>query len=117
MSKATEGPWSYDAEQVHGERRGYIFSQVLDKEIEDKRIPVGRVCERGIGMAASKANAILIAAAPDLLAACEAVVQWYENAGNEDPDQQSAGSVDLWAKCRNAAQKARGKHERTQDGL
>ncbi len=30
------------------------------------------------------------------------VLPWYENAGNADPDQKSAGSVDIWAKCRAA---------------
>ena len=32
----------------------------------------------------------------------QAVVDWYENAGDADPDQKSTGSVELWTQARTA---------------
>lgn len=48
----------------------------------------------------------LHSAAPELLEACKAVKDWYENAGHQDPDQSSVGSVELWSKCKAALLKA-----------
>lgn len=47
----------------------------------------------------------LFTAAPALLAACKAVVAWYENSGSTDP---CAGAVELWAAARKAVRKAEG---------
>ncbi len=50
-----------------------------------------------------KANLALHLAAPDLLAACRAVVTWYENSGSADP---APGSVELWVTARAAIARA-----------
>ena len=41
-----------------------------------------------------------------LVAACETVVNWYENAGTSDP---APGSVELWVQCREALAAAKEK--------
>ena len=46
--------------------------------------------------------AALLADNERLRAVAQAVVAWYENAGNADPNQDSPGSVNLWEQARAA---------------
>lgn len=45
-------------------------------------------------------------ASQDLLGVVLAVIVWYENAGTSDPDQKSAGSVELYGMAKAAREKA-----------
>ena len=69
--KHTKGPWSSGSEYigVGGTISGYIIHAGADNEYAVGLILGGSECEE------TKANAHLSAAAPDLLAACEAGLQ------------------------------------------
>ena len=76
MSEHTPGPWELAWEDgkhgVIGQTTGGKLVAIVGNNPDD-----GRNDER-------KANARLIAAAPDLLAACEAVLKWAETPQSED---------------------------------
>lgn len=98
MNKHTPGPWEVDYKCTPG----HIKSTAPR---EDSRTPtVARYDLRApsIGEAEASANATLIAAAPDLLAACEAAMRieslWYPaNAGGpvDDPENHEAYALHL----------------------
>lgn len=68
-AKHTPGPWLYDAEAIDGRERGYIRTE-FGRETGGHGIAVARVVSRSeFGPTAYDANARLIAAAPELLAA------------------------------------------------
>jgi hypothetical protein len=80
MSKHTQGPWKVKFRESKGETRGYTdkywHDQWVIKGPDNKHSPVALVRVEGLGLGPSKAvrkaNATLIAAAPDLLAVlCE----------------------------------------------
>jgi hypothetical protein len=93
MSKHTAGPWSIS------ENRAIWHDDYM----------IGAVCSSidGRDKKTADANAKLIAAAPELYALAKSVVDWYENAGNADPDQDSQGSAQLWSKARAVLAKVR----------
>ncbi len=64
----TPGPWHVDGE-VHDDDLGHYVSGL---HIEQEYINIATICG-GIPIHEAEANAALIAAAPDLLAACEAI--------------------------------------------
>ena len=74
MTKHTEGPWKVPA---------HARFQVVQESAQ-----LGTIClaiahedkYRGRTVAEAKANARLMAAAPDLLAACKTIIRAYENA-------------------------------------
>ena len=70
MSKYTKGPWTIlngNGDRICAEKNGMLFVQVATVDI-DSLFPMRRP-----PIEQRKANARLIAAAPDLLEACEAV--------------------------------------------
>lgn len=67
--KHTPGPWKVSLED-YSENRAYIRSEEYDRDI---------ACVLGYSSEQLKANAKLIAAAPDLLAACERALVAFEN--------------------------------------
>lgn len=78
MSKHTPGPWRI------------CWTTTQDGQGGTKRYAINgphrEVCEcRSAGQPADEANALLIAAAPDLLAACKALAD-MESWGDVDPD-------------------------------
>lgn len=97
MSKHTSGPWvirtaaTYRSqiEAINGKGRADIVARITT--------PKG-------GAEASDANANLIAAAPDMLSALEAVEAWW-NAHGINGDHRTDAFCDL---ARNALKKARG---------
>ena len=66
MSEHTPGPW-------HADHRG---ERIAIWALGDKRVFLGACCEREIGRRQAEANASLITAAPELLAACEAAYRF-----------------------------------------
>ncbi len=71
-NKTTPGPWKWNRGLFHSEDKEIIFSNYYGELV-----------------AYNKADAALIAAAPDLLAACEAALPWFEDAkgsGKRDGD-------------------------------
>lgn len=46
-----------------------------------------------------------------LLDFCRQVISWYEEAGNEDPNQKSVGSVELWVMAKKAIKNAEAPNE------
>lgn len=91
-TKWTPGPWSYgELSETIIDRRGHLIASVEERSSD-------------LNVAA---DARLMAAAPDLAALAQAVVSWYENAGNEDPDKKSPGSAELWREAKKALAKAR----------
>ena len=91
MIKHTPGPWIVCV--VDGEDRGY-FSIEQDREAlgGDEPSTIGEVYTsgEGIDMADGEANAALIAAAPDLLAACEAALSFGEGHPDRTPSWHDA---------------------------
>ena len=73
MSNHTPGPWRVE----HSTAKGYLYMSYLYSD-EHHIISVGG---SSISKGENKANARLIAAAPDLLAACEAVWQSCDREG------------------------------------
>ena len=53
-------------------------------------------------------DAHTLKAVPELVALAEAIILWYENAGDADPIPPSPGSVHLWSAAREALLKAKG---------
>ena len=99
MSEHTPGPW-----EVCHTAKGYPYQIIAPNSDNDAKGRVGKNVTRwgSISLPTSdegKANARLIAAAPDLLAALEAVVHAYENGGMIDPIQQAIAAI---AKARGA---------------
>ena len=90
-TKHTPGPWIVCV--VDGEDRGY-FSIEQDREAlgGDEPSTIGEVYTsgEGIDMADGEANAALIAAAPDLLAACEAALSFGEGHPDRTPGWHDA---------------------------
>lgn len=109
-SKHTPGPWSVDDDPRHGlntlilDRRNDIVASTADSCMTDSDLAIaGSECE---------ANARLIAAAPDLLAACEAMLPHLEamieraNPAHEDTGHYSDQTAVRLARA--AIAKARG---------
>ena len=104
MSKHSVGTWNFHAKLSGSENhRGFnVYAQPSGWYIAD----VSPIDEDG---AEGKANARLIAAAPDLLAACQAMAEW-DAAENQLPpyDSDNGASFDqCMALCRDAFDKAR----------
>ena len=97
MSKYTPGPWEIGKPLMrfmHAEisARGYH---------KDQRLIIAHVDSVDGFKGNSRANAHLIAAAPDLLEACKAAIKWMTEQGN--PQDYHA-----YAACRTAVEKAEG---------
>lgn len=111
MSAHTPGPWT-----LHFGEQGYPLA--IDAPRERWSIPgaVGAIVRsNGIGMPSSSeglANALLITAAPDLLAACKQAAKLAWEVGSESEDgvltllEDSRG--DLYRQLRDAIAKAEG---------
>ena len=86
MSKHTQGPWTVKFQESRWDTTQYTdkywHDQWVIKGPDKKHSPVATVRVAGYGMGPSmavrEANATLIAAAPDLLAALEAVIDDLE---------------------------------------
>lgn len=104
MSSHTPGPWHLsDSADMRG--RGYIRPSSPEAMREDGSRPaVARVSTTGIGYSTFVANAQLIAAAPDLLDACQAALRYL----NRD-DYADADLSGLCTTLRDAVSKAGGK--------
>lgn len=91
MSKHTPGPWIVCV--VDGEDGGYLSIE-QDREAlgGDEPSTIGEVYTsgEGIDMADGEANGALIAAAPDLLAACEAALSFGEGHPDRTPSWHDA---------------------------
>ena len=95
-SKHTPGPWTTEYENTHG-AVNYSIHPPTAKKIEDG-IARGRVYTRPLAYSIKEeANARLIAAAPDLLEACENI----ENDGGQVPEH-------VWKMIQAAIAKATG---------
>jgi hypothetical protein len=109
----TQGPWKVKFRESKGETRGYTdrywHDQWVIKGPDNKHSPVALVRVEGLGLGPSKAvrkaNAILIAAAPDLLAALEAVIEDLE--GNIDAALDGGASRDWLEGANNRLNAAR----------
>jgi hypothetical protein len=103
--KHTPGPWEaafYDTHEfeIHDPTDGTALAVVPIPTIQNgERVGANR--ERSIEEIG--ANARLIAASPDLLAACKAAVAAFDRA-----DRESRPFADNWADLREAAEVARG---------
>jgi hypothetical protein len=86
MSDFTPGPWHYDDQlYIWGPKGEMIFT--MNDGSDGPPDMIGTVRGFGAGLP-QDANAALIAAAPDLLAACQMFVEWDEaekRAGEHDP--------------------------------
>jgi hypothetical protein len=93
MTKHTPGPWVDQCGHIHG--AGNVAVATIDDNMSDERVREGSTLYPG--QPEGQANAHLIAAAPDLLAACE-------NLENDD------GSIPehAWRLVQDAIDKARG---------
>ena len=78
MSKHTPGPWHL-AEVRHADVTPHGFDGIIRNADND---PVASVGFAGYSERTAFANALLIAAAPDLLAATKAFVAWLESDNN-----------------------------------
>lgn len=97
MSKQqhTPGPWRVnDAE-------GYVYADAGDDEASREHVEVGYL-GRLVAESVPKGDRLLIAAAPDLLAACERMVHAYD-----DEDEECIAQA--IRKVRAAVAKARGR--------
>ena len=93
MSKHTPGPWMADTEEIGGSFQIYMEGSYLDPWIADaKGTHVGPKSLEEV-----KANAALIAAAPELLGALQEVMEWISE---WDPN---FASDDKWPIARDAA--------------
>jgi len=73
MSEYTKGPWEFDGEYVWAQSiRGYVASTETEDVMSGRCVPINMAAD------VAKANGLLIAAAPELLEACEAVMAWWE---------------------------------------
>lgn len=72
----TPGPWTFEAGD-HGKDGFEVYSQHLAMR--------ARVTGANGDVAVRRANARLIAAAPELLHACEQAVEWLEGWASADP--------------------------------
>jgi hypothetical protein len=96
MSKHTQGPWKVKFQDTIWGRAPnweHTHSHWVIKGPDKKHSPVALIRDAGYGMGPSmavrKANATLIAAAPDLLAALEAVIEDLEG-GIAQADEEGA---------------------------
>jgi hypothetical protein len=97
MSKHTQGPWKVKFQESRRDAASYTdkywHDQWVIKGPDKKHSPVAMVRVEGLGLGPSKAvrkaNANLIAAAPDLLAALEAVIEDLEG-GIAQADEEGA---------------------------
>lgn len=81
-SKHTPGPWKITGETGDG-KRIYVES---DMERDNRECPRCEVDSDDCDSDMAMANARLIAAAPDLLAACEAAVEAIEEHVSDEPE-------------------------------
>lgn len=98
QAKPTPGPWQAGRPDTR------TTSTVTGKWVYDSadRYIAIAACEDGMAQEELMANARLIAAAPQLLAACEAVMDWY------DRDGSVGGAVDPMEQLSAAIKAARG---------
>jgi hypothetical protein len=98
-AKHTPGPWELDDENAVCAGGVYIAAV--------KQVPC--VAIRSIDLVTWDANARLIAAAPDLLDACRAMVAWdaAENSAEPFDNDNGTGFYQRIALCREAFDKAR----------
>lgn len=85
MSKHTPGPWEV-SHGGHGSPHGFVIDEyyVLNRTVADDVAIAADIVDPATQMP-SEANARLIAAAPDLLEACQMFAEWLrrEDAGSE----------------------------------
>ena len=81
QSTATPGPWVV-------ERDGWRYQRIYGA---DTRVPGNSrfIAEVSLDYDGAEANALMIAASPDLLAACEKALEWAK------ANKQRAGSLDV----------------------
>lgn len=83
-ARHTPGPWTYDPSEIDARSVGYIRHRIHDGgRGEAVARALGR---RDFGPTAFDANARLIAAAPDLLACCEATLAYMRRRLDRDED-------------------------------
>jgi hypothetical protein len=99
MSKHTPGPWTVDEEILH-EGKLHVAGRSATVEAGDKGICKLIRHSQSTHDPVSEANARLIAAAPDLLAACEAALGIVADCNEYD------GFPEVFAQIRTAIAKA-----------
>ena len=99
----TKKPWA--AKLISGGAGGITGTDVIIRVTGGNHTDCHEV-ERYVS-AACNAHDALVARGAELEALAQSVVDWYENAGNSDPVQSSAGSIDLWNKARAALAKVK----------
>ena len=103
--KWTPGPWEVDdAGDVHSKHLGYAYSFVAISTGEDYGGYYGDNADVDLQ---KKANAHLIAAAPDLYEALEELNDWIFNPGPEE-DETEESVLATFEKVKAALAKARG---------
>jgi hypothetical protein len=107
MSKHTAGPWNviYKFGTSVGISSGKP-QQYVNGEAQDQIVMIVPCAEHNGGDEATKANAHLIAAAPDLLEALESIV--FKDREAFDEDGWARVSFSAITKCADAIAKARG---------
>ena len=112
----TQGPWKVKFQESRRDTTHYTdrywYDQWAIKGPNKSHSPVAMVRVEGLGsgpsMAVRKANAILIAAAPDLLAALEALVWRVDRLDDLPAEYWEEELNDLSAKAHAAIAKAKG---------
>jgi len=86
MAKHTPGPWHIEEHGIYVKNRVWVSADRVRVAVVDQEYIGGEPATLSI------ANARLIAAAPDLLAACKSVLVWFERwAWDEDEPPASWG--------------------------
>lgn len=99
IGKHTPGPWTVDTQWTHG-NAGFVHAGEGSPRAGARvAIVTGMGGPTGPWWDEAEANARLIAAAPDLLAACEAALAWHECETESDH---------CWSMVRVALDQARG---------
>jgi len=76
IGQHTPGPWTYEGDHTHRQYNIRMLGHVIGGHIcTVNNLPTDVLANRDPGIA--EANAALIAAAPDLLAACQAVLDEF----------------------------------------
>ena len=112
MSKYTEGEWGYEEGQTIG---GNYFAQIVKIDGNTTK-ELGQLADFEVSQSETKANAQLIAAAPELMEAAKEALKYFKDKISKmddiNEDEEAPEWVIIPMKLENAIKKAEGDNDR-----